>query len=56
MCIVYGGGGFIGSHLCEELLENNYDVTIFDKINFSKKNIEHFIDDVKIYKRYSVSN
>ena len=48
MCIVYGGGGFIGSHLCEELLENNYDVTIFDKINFSKKNIDHFIDDVKI--------
>src|SRR6187401_2208197 len=48
MCIVYGGGGFIGSHLCEELLKNNYDVTIFDKINFSKKNIDHFIDDVRI--------
>ncbi len=48
MCIVYGGGGFIGSHLCEELLENNYEVTVFDKINFSKKNISHFIDKVKI--------
>ncbi|MEO8665088.1 MAG: NAD-dependent epimerase/dehydratase family protein [Ignavibacteria bacterium] len=47
-CLVYGGGGFIGSHLCEELLSKNYDVTIFDKTNFSKKNIEHFIDDVNI--------
>jgi len=38
-CIIYGGGGFIGSHLCEKLLELGYDVTVFDKLNFSKKNI-----------------
>ena len=47
-CIVYGGGGFIGSHLCEELLNNGYNVTIFDKINFSKENIRNFKDKVKI--------
>lgn len=47
-CIVYGGGGFIGSHLSEELLNNGYDVTIFDKINFSKDNIQKFKDKVKI--------
>ncbi|MEP7145556.1 MAG: NAD-dependent epimerase/dehydratase family protein [bacterium] len=47
-CIIYGGGGFIGSHLCEELLKNNYEVTVFDKISFSKKNISNFTDDVKI--------
>ncbi|MDZ4712722.1 MAG: NAD-dependent epimerase/dehydratase family protein [bacterium] len=47
-CLVFGGGGFIGSHLCEELLARNFNVTIFDKINFSKKNISGFIDDVKI--------
>jgi UDP-glucose 4-epimerase len=47
-CIIYGGGGFIGSHLCEELLEKNYNVTIFDKINFSKDNLKSFKDKIKI--------
>lgn len=47
-CIVFGGGGFIGSHLSEELIDKGYTVIIFDKINFSKKNISHFIDDVRI--------
>lgn len=47
-CIIYGGGGFIGSHLCEKLLEFGYDVTVFDKLNFSKKNISHLLDRVKV--------
>ena len=29
-CIIYGGGGFIGSHLAETLLDYGYDVTVFD--------------------------
>ncbi|MCI0472077.1 MAG: NAD-dependent epimerase/dehydratase family protein [Ignavibacteria bacterium] len=47
-CIIYGGGGFIGSHLAEELLERGYNVTIFDKIKFSRENIESFIGKVRI--------
>ena len=47
-CIIYGGGGFIGSHLCEELLKRNYNVTIFDKINFAKDNLKSFKDKIKI--------
>lgn len=47
-CIVYGGGGFIGSHLAEKLLNSNYEVTVFDKLNFSKKNISAFEDKIKI--------
>jgi len=47
-CIIYGGGGFIGSHLCEELLKQNYSVTIFDKINFAKDNLRSFKDKVRI--------
>lgn len=47
-CIVYGGGGFIGSHLCESLIEKGFHVTIFDKINFSKKNIHGIETKVKI--------
>ena len=28
--VILGGGGFLGSHICEALLQNNHDVTIFD--------------------------
>jgi UDP-glucose 4-epimerase len=47
-CIVYGGGGFIGSHLCENLISRGYNVTVFDKLNFSHKNLSDIIDHVKI--------
>ena len=46
-CIIYGGAGFIGSHITEELLKNNYGVTVFDKINASTKNVEHLLDKVE---------
>ncbi|MBL8016477.1 MAG: NAD-dependent epimerase/dehydratase family protein [Ignavibacteria bacterium] len=45
-CIIYGGGGFIGSHIAEDLLSKNMKVTIFDKQNTSKKNVEHIIDKI----------
>ena len=39
--IVTGGAGFIGSHLCEALLEKGYAVTAIDNLcTGSKKNIE----------------
>ena len=43
--LVTGGGGFIGSHLCERLLEDGHDVICVD--NFytgSKNNIRHLLD------------
>ena len=30
-CVVFGGGGFIGSHLSEELLHQRHKVSIFDQ-------------------------
>jgi UDP-glucose 4-epimerase len=30
-CVVVGGGGFIGSHLCEALLAAGHEVTVFDR-------------------------
>lgn len=45
-CIIFGGGGFIGSHIAEDLLSNGVKVNIFDKQNASKKNVEHILDRI----------
>ena len=38
--LVTGGAGFIGSHLVDELINNNYEVTIIDNLSTGdKKNI-----------------
>lgn len=43
--LVTGGAGFIGSHLCERLLEDGNDVICMDNyFTGSKKNIEHLLD------------
>jgi UDP-glucose 4-epimerase len=47
-CLILGGGGFIGSNLCEELLSRGYNVTVFDKLNFSQKNIQEFENSIEI--------
>lgn len=37
-CLVTGGAGFIGSHLCEALLERGDRLTIVDNLSLGKKN------------------
>ena len=46
-CIIYGGAGFIGSHTTETLLDNNFEVTVFDKINASKKNLTNVLNKIR---------
>ncbi len=44
--LVTGGAGFIGSHLCDLLIEKGYEVTCVDNlVTGSKKNIEHLLAD-----------
>lgn len=44
---IFGGAGFIGSHLVE-LLMNDFNVIVFDKKNFSNRNIKRFERNIKI--------
>lgn len=31
--LITGGAGFIDSHLCDELLKNNYSITVLDNLS-----------------------
>ena len=47
--VVTGGGGFIGSHIIEELVRRNETVTIIDNFSTGKhENVEPFEDDVEV--------
>jgi len=44
--LVTGGAGFIGSHLCDRLIEDGYKVVCLDNLlTGSKKNIEHLLEN-----------
>ena len=43
-CLVTGGAGFIGSHLCDKLIESGFKVICLDNLSTgSKKNIEYLL-------------
>src|SRR5215212_11976907 len=45
-CVVSGGAGFLGSHLCERLLGDGHQVLCYDNLDTgSLQNIEHIRDD-----------
>jgi UDP-glucose 4-epimerase len=44
--LVTGGCGYIGSHTCVELLNNQYEVIVVDNLSNSKKNIPKRIEKI----------
>lgn len=43
--LVAGGGGFVGSHLCDALLDDGYEVLCIDNFGSGRpRNVEHLLD------------
>ncbi len=54
--IVTGGAGFLGSHLCDYLLEKGHEVICIDNlVTGDMKNINHIESDRFVYIRHDVS-
>ncbi len=46
-CLILGGGGFLGSNVCEALLKAGYTVRIFEKERLTKESVRHIVADVE---------
>jgi UDP-glucose 4-epimerase len=46
--LIAGGAGFIGSHLCDALLNAHHNIIVADKLIFGNQNIWHLINDADL--------
>jgi dTDP-glucose 4,6-dehydratase len=54
--LVTGGAGFIGSHICDYLVEKDFKVICVDNlITGSLKNIEHITSSQFVYLNYDIT-
>jgi len=56
-CVVTGGAGFLGSHLCEHLLGKGHRVICLDNLETgSLENIHHIRDDAFEFRHVDITN
>src|SRR3984885_7688692 len=56
-CVVTGGAGFLGSHLCEHLLGKGHRVVCLDNLETgSLENIHHIRDDAFEFRHVDITN
>lgn len=48
--LVLGGAGFIGTHICESLLEDGFDVTCFDNLGSGQRSNVTLLEDESGYR------
>jgi len=46
--LITGGSGFVGSHLCDELLKEDHEVILLVKSDNKKQNIAHNLNKIKL--------
>lgn len=46
-CLIFGGGGFLGSHLCDALLAEGHAVRIFDRPNLKRYRVFSADEDIE---------
>jgi dTDP-glucose 4,6-dehydratase len=55
-CVVTGGAGFLGSHMCDALLERGHRVICIDNLDTgSLANIEHIRDDDFVFRNHDIT-
>lgn len=47
-CLVLGGGGFIGSHVVDALVEQGHGVRVFERQNVNIRNIAHVLSHIEL--------
>lgn len=47
-CVVLGGGGFIGSHVVDALVEQGHSVRVFERQNVNTRNIAHVLGRIEL--------
>lgn len=53
--LITGGAGFIGSHLCEQLIKDKHDVIVLTRSTTNLNNISHIIEKLTL-KKIDVTN
>ncbi len=54
--LVTGGAGFVGSHICEQLLTDGHKVYVFDNFSTGKDENVQFLKDLVKTKKISINN